>query len=489
MVSVREDKIVLRSKRLNKEVAPRLSSTHNFSMHALPAYHFLCDLQVQKVVPAIRFSFGALHELYPFLPRVVYKNAILHPATWHLRKSDFEILLNETGPVKPEVLKNWREKIHLPRFVAVCDGDNELVIDLGNSFMVNVFIKEIRKKETVKLIECPLLDEDLLVSGPEGKFTNEFIFTLYKTPATDSRAGQTEEPGRTIKRNYYPGEEWLYLKLYCGAKTADTILIQVVAPFARELKQEGLIEKWFYIRYADPQSHLRLRFCLKDKKKYQEVSERINVRLKSFIENGLLWRMQADTYQRELERYGPSLSAIESAETFFCIDSAAVLQVLETISSSGNNDHRWLTALKSVDLLMTDFNFSLDLKERFTTAAIKLLETKVKHDKPLQVRIDSKYRDHRTLIDSLLSTQKNTEKDLMFLCSMLNLRSFELNTVCRQIIADSGQAKLEQYAGSYIHMNINRFFKSQQLYYEYLIYVFLNKNYKSRIALIKKTKF
>ena len=45
LVSVRGNQIVLRSRRLQREIVPRLSSAHNFTNRSLGVYRFLCTLQ------------------------------------------------------------------------------------------------------------------------------------------------------------------------------------------------------------------------------------------------------------------------------------------------------------------------------------------------------------------------------------------------------------------------------------------------------------
>lgn len=48
-VSIRGDRIVLRSSRLGKEVLPRLTSAQNHGHRTLGIYRFLCSLQYQGV--------------------------------------------------------------------------------------------------------------------------------------------------------------------------------------------------------------------------------------------------------------------------------------------------------------------------------------------------------------------------------------------------------------------------------------------------------
>ena len=62
-----------------------------------------------------------------------------------------------------------------------------------------------------------------------------------------------------IQRKFIPGSQWLYFKIYTGVKTADEVLAHTIRPFLRELYAERWIDGSFFIRYNDPDFHIRLR--------------------------------------------------------------------------------------------------------------------------------------------------------------------------------------------------------------------------------------
>jgi len=147
-VSVRNNKIVLRSKKLNKEIIPRLGNAHNFSFNSLPVYHFLCDLQSQYFSkPFLSFNWGILSSQFIFLPRVQYKNVILSPAKWQFSKNDFEQLLKKKNNEETlSTFYSFKEKYKLPDLFVLAEGDNELLIDAKQEIAIYAFADAIKKK-------------------------------------------------------------------------------------------------------------------------------------------------------------------------------------------------------------------------------------------------------------------------------------------------------------------------------------------------------
>lgn len=196
-----------------------------------------------------------------------------------------------------------------------------------------------------------------------------------------------------------PAPTWFYAKLYCGVKTADEILIQAVQPFAERMLSCGTISKWFFIRYADPQPHLRVRFLGNAGTLLPEF-EKV---LRPFLDAGLLHRFQLDTYERETERYGPH--NIENSETLFFYDSAAVVPILAMLAGAEGEALRWQLALKGVDELLSDLAFSLEEKRDLLAQLSRGFRTEFETGSysPKEL-LRYKARTHRTTVETMLST-------------------------------------------------------------------------------------
>jgi lantibiotic biosynthesis protein len=110
-ISVRNDKIVLRSNSMNTVIVPRLLSAYNYNKSSLPVFHFLCHLQSQNYHTDLGFNWGAGAHFSKFRPRVTYKQHILHPATWQFKKADVQHLHKSTDLLEiafGDFRKKWK---------------------------------------------------------------------------------------------------------------------------------------------------------------------------------------------------------------------------------------------------------------------------------------------------------------------------------------------------------------------------------------------
>jgi hypothetical protein len=180
-VSIKNNRIILTSKRLNKEVLPRLTNAHNYESKALPLYHFLCDLQSQNKKTYLRFSWPRLANDHPFLPRVIYKETILSKAKWHLRKLEIKALMThyDNEVLLLSAIEKWRKLFKVPKYVQLIEGDNALLIDLEHFDSIQLLLASIKNKKQCVLEEF-LFTDVTIVNRKSERFTNECIITLYK---------------------------------------------------------------------------------------------------------------------------------------------------------------------------------------------------------------------------------------------------------------------------------------------------------------------
>ena len=178
MISVQRRRVLLRSKKHNKYVIPRLSNAHNYSANALPIYHFLCDLQKQAVRPFIGFGWSTLLQKKAFLPRVTYKDFILSKARWVIRKKDITELQESDPSSLVAKVTEWRNQHNMPQMVQLVDNDNTLLIDLNNELSIQMWLDTVKKRSQFTLEEFLFTEDAVVKRGDEG-FTNQMVFCYY----------------------------------------------------------------------------------------------------------------------------------------------------------------------------------------------------------------------------------------------------------------------------------------------------------------------
>ncbi len=173
-LSLRNDMLVLRSKKLNREVKPYLTNAHNYAVNSLPVYHFLCDFNAQNTRQGLHFDWGDLMNIYNFFPRVEYENIILSKAQWKVNSDEitqFISLLADKESLHQKI-ENWRNERNIPQWVQLVQADNILTINLNNYDLLRMFFLLVKNEKEI-------LIEEFLHNEKEN-FAYQFIFPLYK---------------------------------------------------------------------------------------------------------------------------------------------------------------------------------------------------------------------------------------------------------------------------------------------------------------------
>lgn len=489
-ISIKDERLVLRSKKMNMEVIPRLSNAHNFSNNSLPIYHFLCDLQIQNKESSLFLNWGKILYEFPYLPRVEVDNVIISPAVWNFSEVDF-IHLTEKNSSFVEKIKKWKNKNKLPKLVLLTEGDNELLVNFEDEWSIKSFISTIKSKSQIQLIEFLFTPQVSENENEEETYSNEFIAILKRNEII-VKTNETNESksGHTTKRNFILGSEWLYYKIYCGIKTTDIILTSIIKPLTEELLIKNLITSWFFIRYADPDNHLRIRFNLKEKDDLKVVMTMFFDKFEPLKEEGFINKIQIDTYKREIERYGDKTMIL--SENYFSYDSANIINLLNSIEFNTYEGEkvRWLYALRAVDKLLNDFKLSIEEKISLTEGMREVFGKEFNMNKQLSKQLDKKYRKYENEIENVLKEVLLSSDNYYPISEILKEDSIKKQNIAIKILETNlnTHSKNKNLIFSYIHMLINRLFSSSQRLHELVIYDFLRKRYRSDYALKNKIR-
>ena len=466
MISVpRGSTVVLRSKKLNRRIIPRLTTAHNFA-HGLAHYRFLCDLQHQEGVMSLRWNWGALQNM-PFLPRVQFNNLILSRARWLWSITD-----QETNSSFADQWNHWQQKYQVPRYVMLAEFDNELLIDTSHSLGLRVLEQSSKRSKTLVLYECLWQKSDPIVTSVDGKhWCHELLIPLQidqfdtKSLTYPLRSG-TAHP---VQRHFPPGSEWLYVKLYTGPTVAETFLHRYLPVLLQQLKNSGLLVNWFFIRYADPDWHLRLRFQCQPGDSlalFSAVSNWLN-ELNAELNNP--YRILYDTYHRELERYGET--RIEVCETWFGMNSQLAIRFLKTIHTSQDEWLRLYAGCRGVHELLSTWQISLPDQIKLITSWRDAFLEEFKVDKAMKKKMNDLFREKRSeFVDALLDDTRYRH---------IYEPSFEETTHHLDNTAQSDSLFRQHIPIALLpdltHLFINRLFTVDQRKHELMVYYYLTK--------------
>lgn len=341
-------RLFLVSRSLCRRVEPSILHALDLRGHTPPIARFLAEVARAHEASVTGFDWGAATAL-PFLPRLRHGRTVLAPARWRLNPAD----LPDPGDWRAwlDALRAWRTKRGVPRQVELGAGDRQLRLDLDEDAHCVVLRAHLDRSDLAVLTEAPGPD----AFGWLGGRPHEIVTTMTATrpPRRADQVSIAAAPAVRRADGHLPGiSPWLYVKLYGHPDRQPEILTEhLPALFAAWDEPPA----WWFIRYRDPEPHLRLRIALPadDGDGFGLATRRVSSWAAELRGQGLLRDLSYATYHPETGRWGPG-AAMAAAEAVFGDDSrAAIAQLAEPPAA-----HRQALTAMSLVAIATGFTGS-----------------------------------------------------------------------------------------------------------------------------------
>lgn len=293
-------------------IEPKVMNAVELSSSTHPLIRFVCELHRSHTAVLLPFFWGAASRL-PFLPEVRAGRTVLSPALWRLRLRDVG-----DGDDWPERFNTWASTYRLPRTVYLGASDQRLRLDLEVPVHLQLLRAELRRHRAAVLHAAP---QESAYGWIDRAHEVVMVFASDQKPAPAPvvRACAGRDTGRL------PGASpWVYVKLYGSAARVPEVLTAL--PRLLHDGRGNTLPAWF-IRYADPDTHLRLRLHLPGPDAFASTAQAVARWAAELRHEGLIQRVQWDTDHPETGRYGTG-NALQAAEAYFVADSTAARRQL-----------------------------------------------------------------------------------------------------------------------------------------------------------------
>ncbi|MGV9271317.1 lantibiotic dehydratase [Kitasatospora sp. NPDC003701] len=286
--------------------------------HTPPLARFLTELGRAQCAAVTLFDWGVARTM-PFLPRLRHGRTVLSPARWRLESTD---LPDRARPWAEwdAAFATWRTRRRMPRQVALTEGDRLLPLDLDESGHRALLRAHLDAGTPAVLTEAARDD-----GWCEGR-AHEVVVPLkaVRPPRWPALPAPARE--RIIGRDHgqTPAASTVLLAgLYGDIRRQDTLLAHHLPDLLRRLGEPP----WWYVRFRDPDQHLRLRIALPDPADFAPVAATVSGWADELHHAGLLREVRYPVSYPEWGRWGAG-AAWDAAEDVFRADSRALLAQL-----------------------------------------------------------------------------------------------------------------------------------------------------------------
>ncbi|MBB4930882.1 thiopeptide-type bacteriocin biosynthesis protein [Lipingzhangella halophila] len=312
-LQLRGDEFLLRDRGSGRPVIIELNTAHNLDLFGLdPVYTVLGHLASSG---SVGWSWGAL-ALLPHLPRVTCGPVVVAPERWKVPASGVREVLAGSGPAAR--LRGFLPGAGDRRWVGIGEYDHILPVDLRSDRSVEAALSAEKRSGDVTVVEMPQMEAPA-VRGPRGRHVGELVLPLGPArrgpPRGAAAAPHDERSAATCAFDIARGRRWAYARYYCGHASADTVIARA-RKLAAELRAEGVITGWFFLRYQEGGYHVRVRMRPTEPRERFRVVGALDDLGGCLQHEGLAGRTVLEDYVPEVARYGGA-AGLEAAERLF----------------------------------------------------------------------------------------------------------------------------------------------------------------------------
>lgn len=464
------EKLILESVSLGRRIIPRLPTAYNYQHNPLALFQFLCDLQYEGLQANLTFDLEKLFPGLDFYPRVVSGKVVISLARWRLSDAEVQMLLSK--PYSIGRLHLFRAERGIPQLVSLGLSDQQLVFDLGDDEEALFFLDCL--KDTRSAVIREYLQPNDAVQAEGKAFAAQLVAVLLRPDPVYKGTKVRYRVTKEIQRDFLPGSEWLYLKIYTTEESADRLLTSAVLPFLDKYRKQ--VRLWFFIRYRDPEPHIRLRI-----RSAGGGSGPLLNAIRKIIarQHALVKDVKQEIYRREIERYSPEL--IETAELLF---QAGSLWTLEKLSGMVESPPKQ-TDIEAFVLVYRMTAAFISEKEAigFFNRRSESFFKEFGPDKALRISMDTRYRAFSRDLSRAVADvhtggtnyKKGQDSEILKIMQVLSGATTHWNT-----------EKRYAFLADLLHMQVNRMFSTRQRQHEALIFYCLYKSCSGRQARIQK---
>jgi thiopeptide-type bacteriocin biosynthesis protein len=285
--------------------------------HTPPLARFLNEINRAHTAVVTQFDWGAAARL-PYLPRLRCGRVILSPASWRITATDLPT--DDDLQAWAQRLAELRAQRRIPAKVLATRGDQRLPLDLEQISHAAVLRADLGRGLTVTLTEQAPQDAFGWIDGHAHELVAPLIATT-PPPGTTLPAPDRQQV-LPVGQGCLPGlSPWMTFKLYGHRERQDEILTEYLPKLLEDLPRGT---QWWFIRYQDPQPHLRLRLCLDAADDFGPAVAAVSEWVDDLRRRRLLRDMVIAPYYPERGRWGRGDAQI-AVEEVFAADSTSLL--------------------------------------------------------------------------------------------------------------------------------------------------------------------